>query len=47
MAYSTAERPVILIVDDECLIRMASAEAIRDAGFEVVEAAKPTPRLSS
>jgi two-component system, response regulator PdtaR len=39
MAYSMAELPVILIVEDECLIRTASADAIRDAGFEVVEAA--------
>jgi two-component system, response regulator PdtaR len=30
---------VILIVENECLIRMATAEAIRDFGFEVVEAA--------
>jgi two-component system, response regulator PdtaR len=30
---------VILIVENECLIRTASADAIRDAGFEVVEAA--------
>jgi len=30
--------PVILIVDDEFLIRSTTAEAIRDAGFEVVEA---------
>jgi two-component system, response regulator PdtaR len=31
--------PVVLIVEDEFLIRMATAEAVRDAGFEVVEAA--------
>jgi CheY-like chemotaxis protein len=35
---SQKERPVILIVEDEFLIRAATAEAIRDAGFEVVEA---------
>jgi CheY-like chemotaxis protein len=39
MAELASERPVVLIVEDEFLIRMASAEAIRDAGFEVLEAA--------
>jgi CheY-like chemotaxis protein len=31
--------PVVLIVEDEFLIRAATADAIRDAGFEVLEAA--------
>src|SRR4051812_44659691 len=31
-------RPVVLIVEDEFLIRMHAAEMISDAGFEVVEA---------
>jgi two-component system, response regulator PdtaR len=39
MRSSAAGRPVVLIVEDEFLIRTATAEAIRDAGFEVVEAA--------
>jgi two-component system, response regulator PdtaR len=39
MTEPATERPVILIVEDEFLIRTASAEAIRDAGFEVLEAA--------
>jgi two-component system, response regulator PdtaR len=39
MPQSATQRPVILIVEDEFLIRVATAEAIRDAGFEVVEAA--------
>jgi two-component system, response regulator PdtaR len=34
-----AGRPVVLIVEDEFLIRIATADAIRDAGFEVLEAA--------
>ena len=38
MAALAPQRPVILIVEDEFLIRMATAEAIRDAGFQVVEA---------
>src|SRR4051794_37756643 len=33
------ERPVILLVEDEFLIRTHAAEVIRDAGFEVAEAA--------
>jgi two-component system, response regulator PdtaR len=32
-------RPVILIVEDEFLLRMDSAELIEDAGFEVIQAA--------
>jgi CheY-like chemotaxis protein len=35
---SATNNPVVLIVEDEFLIRMAMAEAVRDAGFEVVEA---------
>lgn len=31
--------PVILVVEDEPLIRMATAELLRDAGYEVREAA--------
>ena len=32
-------RPVVLVVEDEVLLRMNAAETIGDAGFEVVEAA--------
>ena len=39
MAQSAAKRPVVLIVEDEFLIRMRAADIIEDAGFEVVEAA--------
>jgi CheY-like chemotaxis protein len=38
LVKSANQRPVILIVEDEFLIRMATADAIRDKGFEVVEA---------
>src|ERR1700722_9107569 len=34
----TRPSPVILIVEDEFLLRMDSAEVIENAGFEVVEA---------
>ena len=37
MAQSAAH--VVLIVEDEFLIRMRAADIIEDAGFEVVEAA--------
>jgi CheY-like chemotaxis protein len=38
MAEPAGQRPVVLVVEDEFLIRSAMAEAIRDAGFEVLEA---------
>ena len=33
-----ARRPVILIVEDEVLIRLHAAEIVQDAGFDVIEA---------
>ena len=39
MSDLTAKRPVVLIVEDDFLIRMHAAEMIEDAGFDVVEAA--------
>jgi CheY-like chemotaxis protein len=39
MGSSATSRPVVLIVEDEFLLRMNAAEMIGDAGFEVVEAA--------
>jgi two-component system, response regulator PdtaR len=35
---SATKRPVVLIVEDEFLLRMNAAEMIGDAGFDVVEA---------
>ena len=35
----TAKRPVVLVVEDDFLIRMNAAEMIADAGFDVIEAA--------
>jgi CheY-like chemotaxis protein len=35
---SAIKRPVVLIVEDEFLLRMNAAEMIGDSGFEVVEA---------
>jgi CheY-like chemotaxis protein len=38
MATSRTERPVILIVEEEFLIRMQAAQMITEAGYDVVEA---------
>lgn len=39
MNFSSAKRPMVLVVEDDFLIRMHAAEMITDAGFDVVEAA--------
>lgn len=36
---SLAKRVVVLVVEDEFLIRLSAVESIQEAGFEVVEAA--------
>ena len=33
------DRPVVLVVEDEIFIRLASADWLRDAGYDVIEAA--------
>jgi CheY-like chemotaxis protein len=38
MGTSATKRPVVLIVEDEILVRMNAAETIGDACFDVVEA---------
>jgi CheY-like chemotaxis protein len=38
MGQSASKRPVVLLVEDEWLLRMDAAEMIRSAGFDVVEA---------
>jgi two-component system, response regulator PdtaR len=38
LAYSGTKRPVVLIVEDEFLIRMDAVDMVKSAGFEVVEA---------
>jgi CheY-like chemotaxis protein len=38
MTLTAASRPVVLIVEDEFLLRMNAVEMIEEAGFEVVEA---------
>jgi CheY-like chemotaxis protein len=39
MGLSASKRPVVLIVEDEFLLRMNAADMIGAAGFEIVEAA--------
>lgn len=39
---SQSGKPVVLVVEDEPLLRMAAADMIEDAGFDVVEAADAT-----
>ena len=39
MALSTPRPKLVLVVEDETLIRMAVAECLRQAGFRVLEAA--------
>jgi CheY-like chemotaxis protein len=38
MGFLATKRPVVLIVEDEILLRMNAAEMIGDSGFDVVEA---------
>jgi two-component system, response regulator PdtaR len=37
--HSIPRRPVVLLVEDELLVRMATADALEDAGFDVIETA--------
>ncbi len=37
--HPTSPRPVVLIVEDEPLVRMDAADVLEHAGFEVIEAA--------
>jgi DNA-binding response OmpR family regulator len=34
----SAEKPVVLIVEEDALLRLQTAERLRAAGFEVIEA---------
>src|SRR4051812_14596524 len=44
---SDAKRGIILIVEDELLIRMNAVEMIEEAGFEVVEAASADEAIAN
>lgn len=45
-AGSADEKPVILVVEDEVLIRMVIAEYLRDCGYHVVEAGNGREAIS-
>ncbi len=38
MAHNPSCRETVLVVEDECLVRLDAAESLRDAGFDVLEA---------
>jgi CheY-like chemotaxis protein len=42
-----AERPAILVVEDEMMLLMVVAETLRDAGFAVLEASNGTMALQA
>jgi two-component system, response regulator PdtaR len=46
VTYPAEKKQVILIVEDEALIRMHAADMIRDLGFEVIEAASADQAIS-
>jgi two-component system, response regulator PdtaR len=39
MAHDACRRPIVLVVEDEVLIRLQATDIIQDAGFDVLEAA--------
>ncbi|MET3996994.1 CheY-like chemotaxis protein [Bradyrhizobium sp. i1.4.4] len=41
-----ARRPVVLIVEDDLLIRLHAAQIIEDAGFDVIEASNADEAIS-
>lgn len=46
VAYSSEQKQLVLVVEDEGLIRMHAAEMIRDLGFEAIEAANADQAIS-
>ncbi len=39
MLDKTGRKPVVLVVEDDALLRMDAVETVREAGFEVIEVA--------
>jgi CheY-like chemotaxis protein len=39
MSIAVAKRPIVLVVEDDFLLRIDAVDIVRDAGFETVEAA--------
>ena len=46
MPVSAESRPVILVVEDDTLIRLNAADMVRDLGFEVIEAVDSDQAIS-
>lgn len=46
MGHSSEQKQVVLVVEDEALIRMHAVDMIRDLGFEVIEAANADQAIS-
>jgi two-component system, response regulator PdtaR len=47
MVLTAAKRPVVLIVEDETLLRMHAVEMIEEAGFDIVEAGNADEAISA
>jgi two-component system, response regulator PdtaR len=47
MGWTTTERPVVLIVEDDALVRASAIEWAKEAGFEAVEAANADEALQA
>jgi two-component system, response regulator PdtaR len=47
ITYQALDAPIVLLVEDEVLIRMAMADALRDEGFAVIEAAYPKEAITA
>lgn len=47
ITYQALDAPIVLLVEDEVLIRMAMADALRDEGFVVIEATYPSEAVSA
>ena len=47
MGQQIKERPVVLVVEDEFLIRMDAVDMVRAAGFDAVEASDADEAISS
>ena len=41
MAFEETTRPVVLVIEDEPIMRMMALDLVEDAGFEAVEASSP------
>jgi CheY-like chemotaxis protein len=44
--YASEERPLVLVVEDEVLVRMMISDLLQEAGFKTVEAADPAEALA-